>query len=159
LFHRLGSSLLFAVVINYPNWPQIEAFFQLSFFMQVLPLVVLFIAAFSLSLSLLMPLDEGFKNVPISLLTTFVMMTGELDYRDTFLVNGTLHVLQKILLVFFILVMSISVMNLLTGLAVGDTNEIMNRSKEERRIYKVTHYIVYDYNKNVKKCFSTRTSR
>jgi hypothetical protein len=137
LFHRLGSSLLFAVVINYPNWPQIEAFFQLSFFMQVLPLVVLFIAAFSLSLSLLMPLDEGFKNVPISLLTTFVMMTGELDYRDTFLVNGTLHVLQKILLVFFILVMSISVMNLLTGLAVGDTNEIMNRSKEERRIYKV----------------------
>ena len=131
----------------------------LNAFFQVLPLVVLFIAAFSLSLSLLMPLDEGFKNVPISLLTTFVMMTGELDYRDTFLGNGTLHVLQKILLVFFILVMSIAIMNLLTGLAVGDTNEIMNRSKEERRLYKVTHYIVYDCNKNVEKGFSTRTSR
>ena len=32
---------------------------------------------------------------------------------------------------------SIAVMNLLTGLAVDDTNEIMNRSKEEKRIYKV----------------------
>jgi Ca2+/Na+ antiporter len=108
-------------------------------------MVVLFIAAFSLSVSLLMPLDQGFKNVPISLLTTFVMMTGELDYRDTFLVNGTLHFLQKIFLVFFILVMSIAIMNLLTGLAVGDTNEIMNRSKEEKRIYKVTQIYIHTY--------------
>ena len=104
---------------------------------QVLPLVVLFIAAFSLSLSLLMPQDHGFKNVPISFLTTFVMMTGELDYRDNFLPGGPLHALQKILLVLFILVVSIAIMNLLTGLAVDDTNEIMNRSKEEKRIYKV----------------------
>ena len=108
------------------------------FYLQVLPLVVLFIAAFSLSLSLLMPQDQGFKNVPISLLTTFVMMTGELDYRDNFLPSGPLHVLQKILLVLFILVISVAIMNLLTGLAVDDTNEIMNRSKEEKRIYKVT---------------------
>ena len=85
-----------------------------------------------------MPLDQGFKNVPISLLTTFVMMTGELDYRDTFLADGPLHVLQKIFLVLFILVISIAIMNLLTGLAVGDTNEIMNRSKEEKRFHKVT---------------------
>ena len=98
---------------------------------------MLFIAAFSLSLSLLKPQNPGFKNVPISLLTAFVMMTGELDYRDTFLASGPLHVLQKILLVLFILVMSIAIMNLLTGLAVDDTNEIMNRSKEEKRIYKV----------------------
>jgi Ca2+/Na+ antiporter len=111
----------------------------MSSFVQVLPLVVLVIAAFSLSLSLLKPLDQGFKNVPISLLTTFVMMTGELDYRDTFLAGGPLHVLQKILLVLFILIISIAIMNLLTGLAVDDTNEIMKRSKEEKRIYKVTN--------------------
>ena len=66
------------------------------------------------------------------------MMAGELDYRDTFLPSGPLHVLQKILLVLFILVISVAIMNLLTGLAVDDTNEIMNRSKEEKRIYKVT---------------------
>lgn len=110
--------------------------------MQVLPMVVLFIAAFSFSLSLLMPLDQGFNNVPVSLLTTFVMMTGDLDYRGTFLANGSrLHVLRKIFLVLFILMVSIAIMNLLTGLAVGDTNEIMNRSKEKKRIDKVTSYI------------------
>lgn len=103
----------------------------------MLPLVVLFIIAFSLSLSLLMPLDQGFTNIPISLLTTFVMMTGELDYRDTFLAGGPLHILQKIILVLFILVISIAIMNLLTGLAVDDTNEIMKRAKEEKRMYKV----------------------
>ncbi|CAB3988863.1 transient receptor potential cation channel subfamily A member 1-like [Paramuricea clavata] len=103
---------------------------------KVLPLVLLFVLAFSLSLSLLMPLDEGFNNMPISLLTTFVMMTGELDYRDTFLASGPLHFLQKILLVLFILMISITIMNLLTGLAVGDANEIMERSKEEKRIHK-----------------------
>ena len=84
-----------------------------------------------------MPFDQGFKSIPLSLLTTFVMMTGEIDYRDTFLASGPLHVLQKIFLVFFILMISITVMNLLTGLAVDDTNEIMKRSKEEKRMNKV----------------------
>ena len=105
----------------------------------MLPLVVLLIVAFSLSLSLLMPLDEGFTNIPILLLTTFVMMTGELDYRDTFLASEPLHILQKILLVLFILMISIAIMNLLTDLAVDDTNEIMKRAKEEKRIYKVAN--------------------
>ena len=91
-----------------------------------------------------MPLDQGFNNVPISLLTTFVMMTGDLDYRGTFLDNRPLHVLEKIFLVLFILMVSIAIMNLLTGLAVGDTSEIMNRSKEEKRIYKVTYIIALE---------------
>ncbi|XP_028392041.1 transient receptor potential cation channel subfamily A member 1-like [Dendronephthya gigantea] len=102
----------------------------------VLPLVVLFIIAFSLSFSLLMPQDPGFDNIPISFLTTFVMMTGELDYRDTFLASGPLHVMQKILLLLFILMISIAIMNLFTGLAVGDANEILSQSKEKRRIDK-----------------------
>ena len=108
----------------------------------MLPLVLLFIVAFSLSFSLLIPLDQGFRNIPISILTTFVMMTGELDYRDIFLPSRLLHVLQKILLVLFILMISIAVMNLLTGLAVDDINEIMTRSKEEKRIFKVVGFSV-----------------
>ncbi|XP_028391726.1 transient receptor potential cation channel subfamily A member 1 homolog isoform X2 [Dendronephthya gigantea] len=103
---------------------------------QVLPFVLLFIVAFSLSFSLLIRLDKGFKNIPISILTTFVMMTGELDYRDIFLQSGPFHVLQKIVLVLFILTITVTVMNLLTGLAVGDINDIMARSKEEKRISK-----------------------
>ena len=110
-------------------------------------MVILFIAAFALSFSLLMPLEQGFKSVPTSFLTAFVMMNGELDYRDTFLASGPLHVLQKLFLVFFILMISISLMNLLTGLAVENASEIMQRSKEEKRINKVTslYYICNSY--------------
>ncbi|XP_028391903.1 transient receptor potential cation channel subfamily A member 1-like [Dendronephthya gigantea] len=100
----------------------------------VLPLVVLFTIAFSLSFMLLMPQDPGFDNLPISFLTTFVMMTGELDYRDTFLASGPLHVMQKIFLLLFILMISIAIMNIFTGLAVSDANEILSQSKEKRRI-------------------------
>ena len=113
------------------------------FSQQVLPLVVLFIAAYSFSFSLLSPSDQGFNSIPVSLLTTFVMMTGEIDYRDTFLASSPLHALQKIFLVLFILMISIAIMNLLTGLAVDDTNEIMKRSKEEKRMNKVLRYEKY----------------
>ncbi|XP_028391797.1 transient receptor potential cation channel subfamily A member 1-like [Dendronephthya gigantea] len=113
---------------------------------KVLPLVLLFIVAFSLSFSLLIPVDQGFKNIPVSILTTFVMMTGELDYRDIFLASRPLHVLQKILLVLFILMISIAVMNLLTGLAVDDINDIMTRSKEEKRIFKAKLVITLERN-------------
>ncbi|XP_028391719.1 transient receptor potential cation channel subfamily A member 1-like isoform X3 [Dendronephthya gigantea] len=115
---------------------------------KVLPFVLLFIVAFSLSFSLLLFLDKGFKNIPISILTTFVMMTGELDYRDIFLPSGPFNVLQKILLVLFILMISVTVMNLLTGLAVGDINDIMARSKEEKRISRAKLVITLERNFN-----------
>lgn len=82
---------------------------------------------------------EGFTTIPISFLTTFVMMTGEMDYRGTFLGNdrNSFHALQKLILIAFLVLVTIAIMNLLTGLAVDDTNEIMKRSKQEERLYKV----------------------
>jgi transient receptor potential cation channel subfamily A protein 1 len=107
---------------------------------QVLPMVLLFIVAFAMAFSVLMPQDQGFTSIPISLLTTFVMMTGEVDYRDTFLGNTSsvgLHYVQKWFLVIFLILVTIGLTNLLTGLAVGDTAEIMKRARQEKLLHKV----------------------
>ncbi|CAB4025237.1 transient receptor potential cation channel subfamily A member 1-like [Paramuricea clavata] len=104
---------------------------------KVLPMVTLFIIAFAMAF-LMLSQDEGFTTIPISFLTTFVMMTGEMDFRDTFLGNGTsaFTILQKLFLMLFLLLITIAIMNLFTGLAVGDTAEIMKRANQERRLYK-----------------------
>ena len=82
--------------------------------------------------------DEGFENIVRSFLTSFVMMTGEVDYRDAFLQRtGKNFVLILLFLVLFLALMSILLMNLLTGLAVGDIGVIMRRSLAEKRIQRV----------------------
>ena len=109
-------------------------------FVQVLPMVALFIVAFAMSFAVLMSHDQGFADIPNSLLTTFVMMTGEVDFRDTFLgyaASAGFHFLQRLLLVVFLILVTIGITNLLTGLAVGDTAEIMERSREENLLRKV----------------------
>lgn len=110
----------------------------------MLPIVFLFIIGFSIAFSLLLSAAQGFTTVHISFLTTFVMMTGEMDYREIFLGNdaNSIHALQKLILIAFLVLVTISIMNLLTGLAVDDTNEIMKRSKQEERLYKVFEHTI-----------------
>ncbi|CAB4025918.1 transient receptor potential channel pyrexia-like, partial [Paramuricea clavata] len=92
-----------------------------------------------MAFSVLMSHDQGFTDIPNSLLTTFVMMTGEVDFRDTFLeytASAGFHFLQRLTLVVFLILVTIGLTNLLTGLAVGDTAEIMKRSREENLLRK-----------------------
>jgi small-conductance mechanosensitive channel len=103
-------------------------------------MVALFIVAFAMAFSVLMSHDPGFTDIPNSLLTTFVMMTGEVDFRDTFLgyaASAGFNFLQRLLLVVFLILVTIGITNLLTGLAVGDTADIMERSREENLLRKV----------------------
>ena len=73
--------------------------------------------------------DAGFDNIVKSFVTSFAMMVGEVDYRDTFLQNkGENFALRLVFLVLFLIVVGILLMNLLTGLAVGDIGMIMKRS-------------------------------
>lgn len=70
------------------------------------------------------------------------MMNGEIDYRDTFLCDkdcdgncdnkSPFFVLRLTTLLLFLLLISIAMMNLFTGLAVGDTNEVLVNSEQER---------------------------
>ena len=83
--------------------------------------------------------DYGFSTVPWSALTTLIMMSGEIDYREAFLDSqSSVYILQCVFLVLFFLVMGIVVMNVFVGLAVGDTDEMMKRSKDEKRLHEVS---------------------
>ena len=67
------------------------------------------------------------------------MMSGEIDYRDVFLDSqSSVYILQCVFLVLFFLVMVIVVMNVFVGLAVGDTHEMMKKSKAEKCLHKVS---------------------
>ena len=83
--------------------------------------------------------EKGFTTITSSFFTMFDMMVGEVDYKGIFLENGEsdFYALQRSLLILFLILITVAIMNLLTGLAVGDTNEIMEKSKSEKRIYKV----------------------
>ena len=103
-------------------------------------MVILFIIAFSVVFLVLMSNDQGFETFFISMLTTSVMVVGELEYRSVFLEakRSPFHLLQKIFLVLIVMVGGIVLMNLLVGLAVGDTDSIMKRSQAEKRLHQVT---------------------
>ena len=96
--------------------------------------------AFAMTFFVLMPRDAGFKTIPLALVTSFAMMVGEVDYRDTFIDEQNRPKNFALIIVFVVIsliVMTILLMNLLTGLAVGDTGEILKRSMAEKRIQQV----------------------
>ena len=102
-------------------------------------MVVIFIIPFTMTFTMLMSKEKGFTTITSSFFTMFDMMVGEVDYKGIFLENGEsdFYALQRSLLILFLILITVAIMNLLTGLAVGDTNEIMKKSKFEKRIYKV----------------------
>ena len=102
-------------------------------------MVVIFIIPFTMTFTMLMSKEKGFTSITTSFFTMFAMMVGEVDYKGIFLENGEsdFYALQRSLLILFLILITVAIMNLLTGLAVGDTNEIMEKSKSEKRIYKV----------------------
>ena len=102
-------------------------------------MVVIFIIPFTMTFTMLMSKEKGFTSITTSFFTMFAMMVGKVDYKEIFLENGEsdFYALQRSLLILFLILITVAIMNLLTGLAVGDTNEIMKKSKSEKRIYKV----------------------
>ncbi|XP_028410681.1 transient receptor potential cation channel subfamily A member 1-like [Dendronephthya gigantea] len=112
---------------------------------KVLPVVILFIVAFAMTFLLLRSKDHAFSTIPWSALTTLIMMGGEIDYRDVFVDDQSpVYVIQCMFLVLFFLVMSIVVMNVFVGLAVGDIGEMMRRSEEEKRLHRARLYIEFE---------------
>ncbi|XP_056600005.1 transient receptor potential cation channel subfamily A member 1a [Triplophysa dalaica] len=102
----------------------------------LLSIIVLFfclILAFALSFYALMIEQQHFGRMFLSLMQTFVMMVGEINYQDNFLkpfLQGTLPFpnLTLAMFVWFVLLVPILLMNLLIGLAVGDIAEIQTNA-------------------------------
>ena len=89
--------------------------FAISYFPQLLSFAIVF--------HILLHNHEAFATIEDSLVKVVAMMTGELDTADSVILsNNTLF--NKIIFVFFIMIMCIVVMNMVLGLAISDINEL-----------------------------------
>ncbi|XP_018021396.1 transient receptor potential channel pyrexia [Hyalella azteca] len=101
--------------------------------LKFLGLYMLLLIGFAFGFHVLLRPYQTFYSLFVSLSTTFVMMTGELDYEAVF-VEGkkSTEILGILLLLFFIFLIYIILSNLLVGLAVSDLTSIRKRSEVMR---------------------------
>ncbi|XP_061662032.1 transient receptor potential cation channel subfamily A member 1b isoform X2 [Syngnathoides biaculeatus] len=93
--------------------------------------------AFALAFHALLLEQREFENLPLSMMQSFVMMVGELNYQNNFLdayLKNELPFSTLTLFTFvsFVLVMPIVLVNLLIGLAVGDIAEVQRNAAMKR---------------------------
>lgn len=82
----------------------------------------------------------GFTDFGLAMVTTMVMSTGEIDFKDSILdntLNEDFKVLRMLMVVAFIVLMPIILMNLLLALAIDDTSSIMQQAKLRKHIQMV----------------------
>ncbi|CAJ0602435.1 unnamed protein product [Cylicocyclus nassatus] len=100
---------------------------------------VLFVVAFSIAFFVIMQNRPEFSTVPSAVLKTAVMMIGELEFTAIF--HGDMHVhperlfgpeLAYPLFLFFCVIMTILLMNLLVGLAVDDIKGVQDKAELKR---------------------------
>lgn len=122
--------------------------------------------AFGLSFYALMLNQSEFSQLHLSVIQTFVMMVGELNYQSNFLeafLNDRLPfpAMTFIIFVHFVLLMPILLMNLMIGLAVGDIAEVQRNAALKRIAMQIDLHtnleekLPYWFMKRVDKPFTT----
>ncbi|KAM4606588.1 transient receptor potential cation channel subfamily A member 1b [Polymixia lowei] len=104
---------------------------------RIVLLFLFLMLAFGMAFYALMLNQKEFNSVPLSVMQTFVMMVGELNYDQNFLqayLNDKLQFtyLTYFIFVIFALLMPILLMNLMIGLAVGDIAEVQRNAALKR---------------------------
>lgn len=103
---------------------------------QVLAVFIFLIVGFALSFSVVFHENDQFRNFWTAIVKTMVMMTGEYEYADLFEKktdeNSSLLLTGQVLFLAFIMLVGISLMNLMIGLAV---NDIQDLEKQVRNIF------------------------
>ncbi|XP_021077932.1 transient receptor potential cation channel subfamily A member 1 isoform X1 [Mus pahari] len=98
---------------------------------------IFLLLAFSLSFYVLLNFQDAFSTPLLSLIQTFSMMLGDINYRDAFLEPLFRNELAYPILTFgqliaFTMFVPIVLMNLLIGLAVGDIAEVQKHASLKR---------------------------
>ena len=112
-------------------------------FLKVSGVVLLFIISFSLGFYALLENQPYFNDWGLSIIKTFVMSIGELEYDNLFFDNakyndGIVMVpyenTTRLLFLFFVVIMPIIIMNLLVGLAVDDIKTVQENAVLKRSV-------------------------
>ncbi|XP_076837477.1 transient receptor potential cation channel subfamily A member 1a isoform X2 [Brachyhypopomus gauderio] len=101
--------------------------------LSIIVIFVYLILAFALAFHSLLIEERHFDRVFLSVMQTFVMMVGEINYQDNFLKpyraeHLPFPVLTYGVFVWFVLLVPILLMNLMIGLAVGDIAEVQTNA-------------------------------
>ncbi|XP_076027422.1 transient receptor potential cation channel subfamily A member 1b [Genypterus blacodes] len=105
--------------------------------LRIMMLFLLLVLAFGFAFYALMLNQKEFDTVHLSVMQTFVMMVGELNYQNNFL-DAYLRdelpfgLLTYFIFINFVLLMPILLMNLMIGLAVGDIAEVQRNAALKR---------------------------
>lgn len=95
------------------------------------------IIGFSLGFAVLYPDNRSLAKLPYSLVSTIVMMTGELDYNNYFNEVPKYPVTSHVLFLVFLLFIVIVLMNLLVGLAVSDIQGLRKSARLNRLVRQI----------------------
>ncbi|RDD42062.1 Transient receptor potential cation channel subfamily A member 1 [Trichoplax sp. H2] len=115
--------------------------------LKVLLVYSFMVIAFALGFHMIMQNQNSFKRVDIAIVRCFVMMIGEIDYEKDFFVTIQTYMKTQPLfavalvgfLIAFCILMTIVLMNLMVGLAIGDIEQI----RSEAGIKMLTRQINY----------------
>ena len=113
-----------------------------------LPVLTFFIVIFAIMFRNLLQNQVSFSHVGFSIVRTIAMAIGELDFGDIFFddSNNKIHeIFGFIIFVLCLGIMTISMMNLLIGIAVGDIGELRMQSEQEAFRSKVDLILQYNY--------------
>ena len=100
----------------------------------VIPVFAMLTMAFALCFHTVFQMQEPFSTIGNSLLRTIGMTIGELDMVSTFFLDSeseslSFKAISCVLFTIFLYMMTISAMNLLVGMAVGDINELSDKGE------------------------------
>ena len=113
-----------------------------------LPVLVFFILFFAIMFKNLLQDREPFDHVGLAIVKTIVMAIGEIEFGDLFFNDSNIKLHEVFAFIIFILflgIMTVSMMNLLIGVVVGDIGELRMQSEQEAFKSKVDLILQYNY--------------
>ncbi len=116
--------------------------------MTFLPVLLFFIVVFAVAFSSLLQNQEPFSHVGLAIVKIMAMSIGELDFGDIFFdeTNVKSHeIVAFLLFIVFLEIMTISMMNLLIGVAVGDIGELSEQGEQIAFKSKVDLILQYSF--------------
>lgn len=101
----------------------------------MLLIIILFCMAFASTFYLALAEQPRFRNFGLAVLSSFIAMLGDFGYDELFVNVGyhpNIYIFKLFIFIVFVLLMGIVVNNVLIGLAVGDTENVINKAKVQR---------------------------